>query len=84
MIQEAHKKADNNFNDFVAQLYEQEFKKLPYEKALNLSKKINVVLPEEKEYSLAELFELKNSISENRSKKFRSENNNIVTGFSKP
>lgn len=26
MIQEAHKKADNNFNDFVAQLYEQEFK----------------------------------------------------------
>jgi hypothetical protein len=43
-----------------------------------------VVLPEEKEYSLAELFELKNSISENRSKKFRSENNNIVTGFSKP
>lgn len=25
-IQEAHKKADNNFNDFVAQLYEQEFK----------------------------------------------------------
>lgn len=65
-------------------LYEQEFKKLPYEKALNLSKKINVVLPEEKEYSLAELFELKNSISENRSKKFRSENNNIVTGFLKP
>lgn len=26
MIQQAHKKADNNFNDFVAQLYEQEFK----------------------------------------------------------
>ena len=26
MIQEARKKADNNFNDFVAQLYEQEFK----------------------------------------------------------
>ena len=26
MIQKAHKKADNNFNDFVAQLYEQEFK----------------------------------------------------------
>lgn len=26
MIQEAHKKVDNNFNDFVAQLYEQEFK----------------------------------------------------------
>ena len=25
-IQEARKKADNNFNDFVAQLYEQEFK----------------------------------------------------------
>lgn len=26
MIQEAHKKADKGFNDFVAQLYEQEFK----------------------------------------------------------
>lgn len=26
MVQKAHKKADNNFNDFVAQLYEQEFK----------------------------------------------------------
>lgn len=26
MIQEARKRADNNFNDFVAQLYEQEFK----------------------------------------------------------
>lgn len=26
LIQEAHKKADNNFNDFVAQLYEREFK----------------------------------------------------------
>ena len=26
MIQEAHKKADNGFNDFVAQLYQKEFK----------------------------------------------------------
>ena len=26
MIQQAHKKADNGFNDIVAQLYEQEFK----------------------------------------------------------
>ena len=26
LIQEAHKKADNDFNDFVSQLYEQEFK----------------------------------------------------------
>ena len=26
LIQEAHKKADNNFNDFVAQLYQKEFK----------------------------------------------------------
>lgn len=26
LIQEAHKMVDNNFNDFVAQLYEQEFK----------------------------------------------------------
>lgn len=64
MIQEAHKKADNNFNDFVAQLYEQEFKtqekakeeriKQAKEKAIEEQRKLEEKIKQDNERSRQE------------------------------
>lgn len=64
-------------------LFEQEFVKLTYEQAKKVADKNKIVLIEEKEYSLAEIFNLKDNDSEvnNRSKIFASENGHKL-GFS--
>lgn len=64
-------------------ILEQEFSKLPFEKSKKVAKKIKVKLPENKDYSLAEIFELQNSsdILKSRTKKFSSEKSHAIKGF---
>ncbi len=64
-------------------ILEQEFKKLSYEESKKVAKKIKVKLDEEKEYSLAEIFE-KQNLPKNtsvRSKKFNTESSSVIKGF---
>ena len=65
-------------------ILEQEFKKLPFNHAKKIAKKLNTKITEDKEYSLAEIFEKQNSISnlQVRSKKFASEKSNAM-GFAR-
>lgn len=64
-------------------ILEQEFKKLSYKKSNKIAKKIKVKLPENKEYSLAEIFELQNSnLFSARSKTFSTEKKHTIKGFS--
>lgn len=64
-------------------ILEQEFKKLSYAEAKKVAKKIKVKLDEDKEYSLAEIFEKQNSpkSTSTRSKKFSSEKSHTIKGF---
>jgi hypothetical protein len=64
-------------------ILEQEFCKLSNDKAKKIAKKLKVKLPENKEYALAEIFELQNNsdILKTRSKKFSIEKSHSIKGF---
>ncbi len=64
-------------------IFEKEFKKLSFEEAKKVAKSIGVKITEDKEYSLAEIFEKQNNPKNTsiRSKKFNSEKSNTVKGF---
>ena len=69
MIQEAHKKADNGFNDFVAQLYQQEFKSSQEAKEEHIKQAKEKALEDErkeKEAERARQLELERVTEENR------------------